>query len=178
LKRLAEAFELHPIELFITRKKTAERRDRVAKKDLIDNSRQRVTPKMVPVMKDIPAHPSPYNNELMQITSGYKGVFIPVVGFEDNDMFCVKLENNSLRPRFTKGDYVIVSPAAQISSGDVVAVEYGDKNVIRALMQVSYGDDLVILESLSHKHAPVALTRSKDTYRFVGKVVMRYQKVD
>lgn len=178
LKRLSEAFELHPIELFIARKKSADRRDRVAKKDLIDNSRQRVTPKMVPVMKDIPAHPSPYNNELMQVTSGYKGVFIPVVGFEDSDMFCIKLESNSLRPRFTKGDYVIVSPAAEVSSGDIVAVEFGDKNVTRAFMQVSYGDDLVILESLSHKHAPIALTRSKDAYRFVGKVVMRYQKVD
>jgi len=178
LKRLATAFHIHPVELFSTRKSAEDRRVRVTKKELLDPVSQTIKPHMIPVMKEIPSHPSPYNNQLMQVTSGYKDVFVPVLGFDDPDMFCVCMENNNLRPRFLKGDYVIVSPLAEIMSGDVVAVEYEDKNLVSTFMQTSFVDEFIILESLNHKQSPVALTRGKDTYRFIGKVVLRYQKID
>lgn len=178
LKRLAEAFEIHPVELFSARKKSVFPKERELKRDLIDTGAITIAPKLVPVMREIPAHPSPYNNQLMQVTSGCKDIFVPVIGFDDADIFCVRIDNNNLRPQFVKGDYLIVSPAADISSGDVVAVEYGEHTQTRAFMQVSYVEDFIILETLNHKQAPVALTKGKDTYRFIGKVVMRYQKID
>lgn len=178
LKRLSEAFDIHPVELFSARKRTIFTRERDPKRSLAEQGSVTVTPKLVPVMREIPAHPSPYNNQLMQITSGCKDMFVPVLGYADADMFCVRIDNNNLRPQFVKGDYLIVSPAADISSGDVIAVEYGEHNSTRAFMQVSYVEDFIILETLSHKQAPVALTRGKDAYRFIGKVIMRYQKID
>lgn len=178
LKRLAEAFEVHPIDLFAGRKKTAVPRQQDFNHESIDMGNTVVAPRLVPVMKEIPAHPSPYNNQLMQVTSGCKDIFVPMIDCDDADIFCVRIDNNNLRPQFVKGDYLIVSPAAEISSGDIVAVEYGEQTPVRAFMQVSYVDDFVILETLNHKQAPVALTKGKDTYRFIGKVVMRYQKID
>lgn len=179
LKRLAEAFDLHPIDLFLTEKKSGDKKERpVLRRDLVD-MRHTIAPAIVPVMKEIPAHPSPYNNQIMQVTSGCKDKFVPVVGYDDPDMFCVRVDNNSFRPQFVKGDYLIISPAMEVASGDIVAVEYGKgKEQKRSFMQVSYVDDFVILETLSHKQAPVALTKNKDAYRFIGKVVMRYQKID
>lgn len=177
LKRLADAFEIEPTELLMVRKRSNET-DGITSKDVAENGLASVVPRKVPVMKDIPAHPSPYNNELMQLTSGNKGVFMPVLGIDDPDMFCIRLENSSLRPRFTKGDLIVVSPMLPISSGDVVAVEYGEKNIHRTFMQVSFGEDLVILESLSHKHPPIALSKSKDNYRFIGKVALRFQSLE
>jgi SOS-response transcriptional repressor LexA len=177
LRRLAEAFEVHPVELFSGRNRGVEQRQ-VAKKEVAEGAHA-ITPRMVPVMKEIPAHPSPYNNQLTQVITGCKDVFVPVVGVSDPDMFCVRVDNSNLKPRFTKGDYLIVSPASEIVTGDVVAVEYGDPGrVMRTFMQVAFVESFVILEALRHKQAPVAIAKNKDTYRFIGKVVMRYQKID
>ena len=179
LKRLAEAFELHPIELFSNRKKSSfDRKERLVKKDISQYSHT-IVPKIVPVMKEIPAHPSPYTNQVTQMTTGCKDIFVPVIGCQDPDMFCVKLDINTLKPELNKGDYLIVSPAAEIFSGDLVAVEYGDLGrQVRQFMQISFAEGFIILESPSRKQAPVALAKNKDTYRLIGKVIYRYQKVD
>ncbi|MDQ5891027.1 MAG: hypothetical protein QG604_901 [Candidatus Dependentiae bacterium] len=179
LKRLAEAFEIHPIELFSIRKRSAlERKDRVAKREATEPSPV-IVPKIVPVMKEIPAHPSPYTNQVTQMTTGCKDMFVPVVGCDDPDMFCVKLDVNTLRPEFTRGDYLIVSPAAEVSSGDVVAIEYGaGGRQVRQFMQISFVDGFIILESPSHRQSPIAVAKGKDAYRLIGKVIYRYQKVD
>lgn len=174
LLRLAEAFDVHPVELFVRRK-------RVAIEDplpmLDEQETHTITPLMVPLMRDIPANPSPHNNEVMQITSGMRGEFIPALGFHDPDMFCVVLDNNNMKPIFVRGDYLIVSPQAEIKTGDIVAVEYKDKVMHRAFMQVNFANDLVILESVNHRHSPVALPAGSENYRFIGKVVMRYQSL-
>jgi len=180
LKRLAEAFESHPIELFSNRKKSVtDRKERFVKKDSSEYLAPSLAPKIVPVMKEIPAHPSPYTNQVTQMTTGCKDLFVPVMGCTDPDMFCVKLDVNTFKPELNKGDYLIVSPAAEIFSGDLVAVEYGDTGrQMRQFMQISYAEGFIILESPSRKQAPIALSKSKDAYRIIGKVIYRYQKVD
>lgn len=179
LKRLAEAFELHPIEVFNIRKRSAlERKERLAKREALE-AHQVARPKMVPVMKEIPAHPSPYTNQVTQMTTGCKDMFVPVMGIDDPDIFCVKLDVNTMRPEYSKGDFLIISPASEVSSGDLVAVEYGEPGKqSRQFMHITFADGFVILESPSHKHSPVAITKGKDMYRIIGKVVLRYQKVD
>lgn len=179
LKRLAEAFELHPIEVFNIRKRSAlERKERVAKREVAEASSP-TRPKMVPVMKEIPAHPSPYTNQVTQMTTGCKDIFVPVMGIDDPDMFCVKLDVNTLRPELNKGDFLIISPAADVVSGDLVAVEFGEPGKqSRQFMHICYAEGFVILETPGHRHSPIALSKGKDAYRLIGKVVMRYQKVD
>ncbi len=131
---------------------------------------------VVPVVGDIPSNPSPYNNQLMQTTTGYKDVFVPVLKATDTGMFALAVDNNMLAPTFVKGDLLIVSPEVWSRSGDIAAVEYGNETVIKAIMQVTFSEDFIVLESPSRKQAPVALVRGKDHFRIIGRVIQRIQK--
>lgn len=175
LKKLASAFGSHPVDLFAQRRTRTDNLDSAVK--MPENIDVDMQLRIVPVVGDIPANPSPYTNQLMQITTGHKDVFVPVANFIDDSMFCLSIENNNLAPTFFKGDYLIVSPETWTKTGEIGAVEYGNEGQIRAIMMVSYVDEFVVLESLNHKSAPVALVRGKDYFRSIGKVVYRYQRM-
>lgn len=175
LKKLANAFGVSPIDLF------AHRRQRT---DNIDNnvsmpakSEVDLKVQIVPIVGEIPSNPSPYNNQLMQVTTGFKDIFVPVLNTTDNAMFALCIENNLMAPTFIKGDYLIVSPEVWTRSGDIAAVEYGNDTPIKAIMQVTYTDDFIVLESVNHKQPPIALVRGKDHFRIIGRVIARQQKL-
>ncbi len=174
LRKLANAFEVSPLDLF------AERRNRT---DNIDNnvsmpekSDVELKVQVIPVMGEIPSNPSPYNNQLMQTTTGYKDTFIPILNTSDPAMFAYSIDNNLLAPTFVKGDFLIVSPEVWTRSGDIAAVEYGNDTVTKAIVQVTFSDDFIVLESPNRKQAPIALVRGKDHFRIIGRVVQRIQK--
>lgn len=175
LKKLANAFEVSPLELFAQRRKRTDNID--SNVSLPENSDVNLKVQIVPAVGDIPSNPSPYNNQLMQITTGFKEIFIPVLNTNDNAMFALAIDNNNLAPIFTKGDFLIISPETWTRSGDIGAVEYGTENPIKAVMRVTYTDDFIVLESVNHKEAPVALIRGKDHFRIIGRVVQRIQKL-
>jgi SOS-response transcriptional repressor LexA len=175
LKKLANAFNLHPVDLFAQRKNRTDEVDKNVKIPEVSNVNLQL--KIVPVMGDIPSNPSPYNNQLTQMTTGYKDVFVPVFNSADDSMFSFCIENNLMAPVFLKGDYVIVSPETWTRSGDVAAVEYGNDTPMKAIMQVTYMEDFIVLESVNHKSPPVALIRGKDHFRVIGKVIYRHQKL-
>jgi len=178
LKRLSEAFEVHPVDLFIARKRSGiERKERSARRD--ESTQAEAVPLMLPVMKEIPAHPSPYANQMTQLTTGCKDHFVPVIGCNDPDAFCIKLDASNLKPEFSRGDYLIVSPAASAATGDLVAIEFMSAGrQVRQFMHISFAGSFVILEMPNHKHLPVALAKNRDAYRIIGKVIYHYQKVD
>lgn len=174
LKKLANAFEIHPIDLFAQRKS---RTDNVENSIAIpESSKIELQLRVVPVMGDIPANPSPYNNQLTQVTTGYKDIFVPVFNVKDDSIFALCVENNSMNPNFAKGDYLIISPETWARSGDIAAVEYGNESPIRAIMQITYMEDFVVLEYVNHKQSPIALIKGKDHFRVIGKLIHRYQK--
>lgn len=175
LKKLANAFNMHPVDLFTQRKNRTDEVDKNVRIPEVSNVNLQL--KIVPVMGDIPSNPSPYNNQLMQVTTGYKDIFVPVFNTADDSMFCLCVENNLLSPVFLKGDYVIVSPETWTRSGDVAAVEYGNESPLKAIMQVTYMEDFIVLESINHKNPPIALIRGKDHFRVIGKVIYRHQKL-
>lgn len=175
LKKLANAFNIHPVDLFAQRKNRTDEVDKNVKIPEVSNVNLQL--KIVPVMGDIPSNPSPYNNQLMQVTTGYKDVFVPVFNSADDSMFCLCIESNLMAPVFLKGDYVIVSPETWTRSGDIAAVEYGNDAPMKAIMQVTYMEDFIVLESVNHKNPPVALIRGKDHFRVIGKVIYRHQKL-
>jgi phage repressor protein C with HTH and peptisase S24 domain len=175
LKKLADAFNLNPIDLFAQRRSRTDNIEETI--EIPEETDVDLRLKIVPVMGDLPTNPSPYNNQIMQTTTGYKDVFVPVFNNKDDSMFCLCIENNSMSPNFVKGDYLIVSPEAWVRSGDIAAVEYGSDNPVKAIMQVTYMDDFIVLESVNHKQSPVALIRGKDHFRVIGKVIHRYQKL-
>lgn len=175
LKKLSTAFSLHPVDLFTQRKNRTDNIDTTVK--MPETTSVDLQLKIVPVMGDVPSNPSPYNNQLMQVTTGYKDVFVPVFNNADESMFCFCIENNLMAPNFVKGDYLIISPETWTRSSDVAAVEYGNDAPTKAIMQVSYMEDFIVLESVNHKLPPVALIRGKDNFRVIGKVILRYQRL-
>ena len=179
LKKLSEAFELEPIDLFDLGK---ERTDRVSAQiqmpsDNDDSSNLDLKLKIVPVMGEIPAQPSEFNNQATQIATGFKGQFVPVIANEDSPMFCLSVQDAVYAQNFVKGDLLIIAPGLWTSSGDTVAVEYGNEEPIRSIMQINFMDEFIVLESVNHKKAPLALVKGKDHCRIIGKVIYRYQKL-
>lgn len=174
LKKLSNAFELNPIDLFAQRRQRTDNVDSNVSMPDVTNADLQV--QIVPVVGEIPSNPSPYNNQLMQITTGYKDVFIPVLNTSDNSMFAICIENNVMIPTFVKGDYVIISPDMWTRSGDIAAVEYGNDTPIKAIVQVTYTEDFIVLEAVNHKQPPIALVRGKDHFRIIGRVIQRLQR--
>jgi SOS-response transcriptional repressor LexA len=175
LKKLANAFSMHPVDLFAQRRRRTDDVDKNVK--MPETTDVDLQLKIVPAMGDIPTNPSPYNNQIMQLTTGYKDVFTPVFNVKDDAMFCFCIENNSMVPIFVKGDYIIVSPETWTHSGDIAAVEYGNDTPIKSIMRVNYMEDFIVLEYVNHKNSPVALIRGKDHFRVIGKVIYRHQKL-
>lgn len=174
LRKLAQAFEISPIDLFAEHRKRTDDID--SNVSMPDKSDLELQVKAVPVVGEIPSNPSAYNNQLMQITTGYKDVFVPVFNSTDNAMFALCVENNAMAPTFIKGDYLIISPEVWTRSGDIAAVEFGNDTPVKAVMQVTYTEDFIVLESVNHKSPPIALVRGKDHFRIIGRVIQRIQK--
>jgi SOS-response transcriptional repressor LexA len=175
LKKLSVAFSIHPVDLFAQRRSRTDNVDESVK--MPETTSIDLQLKIVPVMGDIPTNPSPYNNQLTQLTTGYKDIFVPVFNSTDDSMFCLSIENTSMAPNFSKGDFLIVSPDSWTRSGDTAAVEYGNDNPVKAIMVITYMEDFIVLETVNHKSAPTALIRGKDHFRVIGKVIHRYQKL-
>ncbi|CDK30662.1 XRE family transcriptional regulator [Candidatus Babela massiliensis] len=173
LRKLANAFEVSPMDLFAQRRKRTDDIDNNV--SMPEKSDIQLKVHIVPVVGDIPSNPSPYNNQLMQLTTGFKDVFVPVLNTNDASMFALSLSSNQLSPIFDKGDLLVISPEVWTRSGDVAAVEYGNETPIKAIAQVTYTDDFIVLESVNHKTAPIALVRGKDHFRIIGRVIARHQ---
>ncbi|MBA3954051.1 helix-turn-helix transcriptional regulator [Candidatus Dependentiae bacterium] len=176
LKKLANAFEVSPIDLFAQRRKRTDDID--SNVSMPEKSEVQLKVQIVPVVGDIPSNPSPYNNQLMQLTTGFKDIFVPVLNSTDGAMFALSLSSNQLAPAFDKGDVLIVSPEVWTRSGDIAAVEFGNETPVKAVMQVTYTDDFIVLESVNHKSSPIALVRGKDHFRIIGRIIARHQRFE
>jgi SOS-response transcriptional repressor LexA len=174
LLKLANAFEISPIDLFAQRRKRTDNIDNNV--SMPERSGVELKVQIVPVVGEIPSNPSPYNNQLSQITTGHKDVFVPILNTSDSSMFGLAIDNNLMAPTFIKGDIVIVSPEVWTRSTDIAAVEYGNDTPVKAIMQVTYSEDFIVLESVNHKTPPIALVRGKDHFRIIGKVIQRHQR--
>src|SRR5258708_28139521 len=108
LRKLANAFEISPIDLFAQRRKRTDNVESTV--SLPEKTDVEIKVQVTPVMGEIPSTPSPYNNQLMQTTTGFKDVFIPMLNATDNAMFALSVENNNMAPQFQKGDLLVVSP--------------------------------------------------------------------
>lgn len=173
LRKLSHAFEISPIELFAQHR---QRTDQVTSSvKMPEKSDVQVQVQIVPVMGDIPSHPSPYNNQLMQVTTGCKDMFIPIINRTDAGMFALTVNSNLMAPIFEKGDILVISPDVWTRTGDIAAVEYGNETPIKAIMKVTLSDDFVVLESVNSKQSPIALIRGKDHFRIIGRVIERHQ---
>lgn len=173
LAKLADAFEVSPLDLFAQRRQRTD--DIQSSVTMPEKSEIDLQVQVVPVVGDIPSNPSPYNNQMSQITTGHKDSFVPVINCADASMFALKLNTNALAPTFEKNDLLIISPEVWTHSGDIAAVEYGNEAPVKAIVKVTYTDDFIVLESVNYKAAPIALIRGKDHFRIIGRVIERHQ---
>lgn len=174
LRKLAHAFEVAPVDLFLQRRQRTDNVD--SNVSLPESVDVQLKVHIVPVIADIPSNPSPYNNQLLQVTSGCKDMFVTVLNRADISMFAYMVNNNQLAPAFERGDLLIVSPEVWTRSGDIAAVEYGNETKLKAIMKVTYTDEFIVLESVNFKQAPIALVRGKDHFRIIGRVIERHQR--
>ena len=174
LKKMAHAFDLEPIDLLADRKvRSTEVKHTIAMPT--EFSDQKVL-RVVPVMSAIPSHPTPFNNRVQQVKSGYQNEFVPVINSDDLEMFCLSIADDSLEPEFFKNDRLIISPQVEPRSGDIAAVEYqAEGTVKRAVKKVTYTDGFIVLDSINHSTPPIALVRGRDLFKIIGKVIYRYQ---
>lgn len=183
LKKLALAFELTPADLLeisaigANVNAAAPILPEALVQQMSAENYKHLQLRVVPIVGQIPSQPSEHNNSMMQIATGYKGQYVPVFGCDDNAMFCLSVEDSSMAPNFVKGDQLIVAPSMWTNSGDIVAVEYGNENPVRMIAQVNFMEEFVVLESVNHKKAPIALVKGKDSFRIIGKVIYKYQKL-
>jgi SOS-response transcriptional repressor LexA len=181
LKKIAEAFEKNPVELFAHRSRDLSGVVQQHQSEMISAYRsslgkfsQHVA--MVPVLKDIPEVADPQVYAQMQLLGGNEKQLVPIFNLKDPLAFGLVLDSNLLAPRFLKGDVLIVSPKAQVQSGDLVVLEYKHDKVTRGLMVISFMDTVVVLEHPNHRLSPIAMTRNDHYVKILGKVVFRYQK--
>ena len=173
LRKLAQAFEISPIDLFAEHRQRTDDIDKNV--SMPEQSDLELQVKVVPVVGEIPSNPSPYNNQLMQITTGYKDIFVPVFNSADNAMFALCVENNAMAPTFIKGDYLIVSPEVWTRSGDIAAV-VGFKDI-------KTGDTLcdekhpIVLESMNFPEPVIGLAVEPKTQADVDKLGMALAKL-
>lgn len=174
LERLAIAFGISPLDLFAQQRQRAEE---VLGSVVAPENGEAVGIKVqvVPVLGDIPSHPSAYNNQVMQMTTGCRDLFVPVINRADAAMFALKLNSNNLAPVFEKNDLLIVSPEVSPRSGDIAIVEYGNSTHVKVIVKLTYTDDFIVLESVNAKQSPIALVRNKDYFRIIGRVIERHQ---
>ncbi|MCL5436816.1 MAG: XRE family transcriptional regulator [Candidatus Dependentiae bacterium] len=174
LERLAVAFGISPLDLFAQQRQAiSEVVGSIVAPENTDTAQIKV--QLIPVLGDIPSHPSGYNNQMLQMTSGCRDLFVPVINHADAAMFALKLNDNHLAPIFEKNDLLIVSPEVSPRSGDIAVIEYGNMVHIKAVVKLTYTDDFIVLESVNAKQAPIALVRNKDYFRIIGRVIERHQ---
>jgi SOS-response transcriptional repressor LexA len=173
LRKLANAFELSPVDLFMQRRKRTDNIDNNV--SLPEKADVQLRLGVIPVVGEIPSNPSPYTNQLMQTTSGYKDVFVATVNVTDPSMFALVVDSNGMSPVFCKNDLLVISPEVWTRTGDIGAVEFGSLHPQKAIMKVTYTQDFIILTPLNHKENPVSLVRGKDYFKNIGKVVQRIQ---
>ncbi|MFA6527301.1 MAG: XRE family transcriptional regulator [Candidatus Babeliales bacterium] len=183
LKKLALAFEITPGDLLVASASSintgacaAQVLPEFLAEQFTDENYKHLQLRIVPLVGQIPSQPSEYNNRMMQIATGYKDQFVPVFGCEDNAMFCLNVEDSAMAPNIIKGDQLIIAPSVWTKSGDIVAVEYGNEVAVRMIAQVNFMEEFVVLESVNHKKAPIALVKGKDSFRIIGKVIYKIQK--
>lgn len=165
LKKLADAFEMPPYELFTHRKAQKESKENAVTQELVGN----YTLQQVPVIDHIPK--DPFGPERRNAQS-----YVPVFNSEDEALFCYRVSEDTYAPVFEKNDLLIISPYGWTRSGDIAAVEWMvGTEMCRDIKRITYMDEFIVLNAVNHKGTPIALVRGKDHFQVIGKVVYRYQ---
>lgn len=85
----------------------------------------------------------------------------------DPNAYGVKVEGDSMRPKYDPGDVVVASPMRVVRNGDYVVARLADGEVM--IKRYRESNQTVILESINTAFAPVVVPKNK--LKFVHRVV-------
>lgn len=85
----------------------------------------------------------------------------------DPKAFGVKVDGDSMSPKYEDGDIVVVCPQKQVTSGMPVVVKLSDGRVM--IKRIRYINDHVLLESINASYEPIFVKR--DQVEFAYKIV-------
>jgi len=96
----------------------------------------------------------------------YVDNYVTVDDVKDPGAFALKVKGNSMAPRIEDGDIVVVSPQAEVRSGDVCVVRVNEEDTLK---KVKFEGNYLHLIPLNPEFDPV--TVKKKDVNFVWKVV-------
>ena len=73
---------------------------------------------------------------------------------------------------------LIVSPDVWTRSGDIAAVEYGNETPVKAVMQVTYTDDFIVLSQLITRQRLLLLCVAKIILELSVALLADHQRLD
>lgn len=147
-KKLCEVFGITEAELFMEPSKQHE-----------TDHRESVT--QIPVISPISAgDPREYADDFPE---GFAEEYVPCGGSriieEDPSAFALRIEGDSMSPRYLHGDYIIASPAREILPNYPVIAKINDNEATCKILKET--NDKIILIALNPAYAPIEVPKEK-----------------
>lgn len=95
--------------------------------------------------------------------------FVAISDVGDDEVFGVDIEGDSMEPVIRDGEQVVISPRAEVRSGDIALVRIGDEYTLKRV-QFQNHNHTVILQPLNPRYDVLILERDTEA-RIEGKAV-------
>jgi len=149
-------------------------------RDVFDESKTDFEPihtagKLVPVINDVAAgYPVDFDDK--GYPPGGADDYVRCPDLHDPNAFAVRVVGDSMEPKYSQGDIIIFSPAAEVNSGDDCFIRMTDPHET-VFKQVFFEENNQIrLQPRNHKYAPTILPREK--INGLWRAVIRYEKLN
>jgi repressor LexA len=152
--------------------KGADISDLLSKSDLqLDSSISEIKPgKLIPIINRVPAG-YPVDFDDLQYPAGFADDYVRCPDIDDPGAFGVRVIGDSMEPKYTQGDIVIVSPAVEVRNGDDCFVRLAIPHETTFKRVFFEADNMVRLQPRNEKYSPMIIegTRINGLYRAVIK---------
>lgn len=91
----------------------------------------------------------------------------------DERAFGVRLRGDSMEPKFSDGDVVILTPSIAPTNGDIVVANLKDEGVVCKLMHVQLDKNLIILSSYNPAYPPMERHRDQFNWMFPAAALVK-----
>ena len=151
---------------------TAELSDALGAEDLnVELQPARLKPgQLVPVINKVSAgYPTDFDD--LGYPVGFSDDYVRCPDMHDPNTFAVRVVGDSMEPRFTEGDIVVFSPAAQVTNGDDCFVRFSQPHETTFKRVFFETDDTVRLQPRNESYPPMIVdgNRINGLYRAVIK---------
>jgi repressor LexA len=86
----------------------------------------------------------------------------------DERAFAIRLHGDSMEPKFSDGDIVILLPSAAPTNGEVVVANLKDEGVLCKIMHIQLDKNFIKLSSYNPAHPPIE--RHRDQFNWIFPV--------